>query len=87
MGIARSQSSEGNQLSNTTVVIMIGNSDDKLSQLEWAEYIKDVDQAVLLSMESIDNDSHLHGRWFSLADSPYQNAAWCAEIKTTQPFR
>lgn len=60
-------------MSNTTAVIMIGNSDDNLNQLEWSEFIDDMNGIADLA-------DAVHGRWFSTPDSPYQNAAWCIEI-------
>ena len=53
--------------------VSIGNSDDKLTQQEWSEYSHAVDG--LLRMHG-----KLHGAWFSLPDSGYQNACWCVEF-------
>lgn len=33
-------------MTRVTVVVLIGNSDDKLSQLEWAKFIDDLDEAI-----------------------------------------
>lgn len=63
------------------ILISIGNSDDKLSQREWAGFIADVralvnrtvQQAVLLP-------AAVHGEWFSAPDAPWQNANWCVEL-------
>lgn len=57
----------------TTVYISIGNSDDKLTQTEWAAFVNDVD--MLLDGRLIT----IHGRWFSSPDTGYQNACWCIE--------
>lgn len=55
------------------VYVSIGNSDDKLTQRQWAEFCADVDNAV-------DSMAHaVHGAWFSLSDSMWQNACWCFE--------
>lgn len=54
-----------------TVYLSIGNSDDKLSQAEWAGYISSIDEAVTPDAE------HVHGRWFSNPADPWQNACWC----------
>lgn len=59
-----------------TVYISIGNSDDKLTQKRWAEYIDDVDIAV----EGAGRDGRVHGRWHSAPKSPFQNACWCVEF-------
>jgi hypothetical protein len=58
------------------VFISIGNSDDKLTQRRWSQYVKRVD--VLLEL-----CDPIHGRWFSEPDSPYQNACWCVEFSGT----
>lgn len=57
------------------VYISIGNSDDKLTQIEWAQYIDEM-RALVVS------GGHTHGAWFSVPDSPYQNACWCIEFAT-----
>ena len=51
--------------------ICIGNSDNKLTQKRWAEFIEDIDLCAKLFQ--------VHGRWFSAPDSQFQNAAWCIE--------
>lgn len=60
----------------TTAVVVIGNSDDKLTQREWADFIKGMD-----NLTWVLEGTQVHGRWFSGQDTPYQNAAWCVEIK------
>lgn len=59
----------------TTVHIAIGNSDDKLSQAQWAAYIGTVDHVVMLFSDIV------HGKWFSAPNSQYQNAAWTFVLK------
>ncbi|MEU8371196.1 hypothetical protein [Micromonospora tulbaghiae] len=58
-----------------TVYISIGNSDDKLTQNEWAHFVEDVRQALRNFALA------QHGEWFSATDSPWQNAVWCAEVR------
>lgn len=57
-----------------TVFVQIGNSDDKLPQSEWSNFVLSVDSAV----------SHfamfVHGSFFSVPNSRFQNACWCFEI-------
>ena len=55
------------------MTISIGNSDDKLSQKEYAMFVAAVD-AVLAKV-----DSQLHFRGFSPGDTPWQNAVWLVE--------
>jgi len=45
----------------------IGNSDDKLSQAEWAEYVTEFRRILRNYAEEI------HGEWYSAAESAYQN--------------
>ena len=57
--------------------ICIGNSDNKLTQQEWAFFIKDVDDFL--------HPSVIHGRWFSAPDAPFQNACWCIDTTEASP--
>lgn len=54
--------------------VSIGNSDDKLGQAQWAEFIADMEAAVE------EHTSHTHGRWFSEPNSQWQSACWCVEF-------
>lgn len=51
------------------VYVGIGNSDDYLTQAQWAEFIQDV-KALL------DANAIVRGEWFSAPDSFCQNACW-----------
>lgn len=57
------------------VYISIGNSDDKLPQAEWCDFISDVDVAIR------DWVDLRHGCWHSMPTSPWQNACWCVDIE------
>lgn len=57
-----------------TVYISIGNSDDKLSQAEWAAYYRDVNLAIRNWIGDV------HGQWVSEPASAWQNACWCVEV-------
>lgn len=57
------------------VYISIGNSDDKLTQEQWYDYIIEVIRTVSVG--------HIHGAWYSEPASKYQNACWCVEFKTS----
>ena len=57
------------------VYISIGNSDDKLTQREWIEFIKDIDGYIEYVCDG--GTATLHGRWFSAPESAFQNACWC----------
>ncbi len=57
-----------------TVYISIGNSDDKLTQNEWAHFYASVAGSINMHADL------RHGRWLSPTDDPWQNACWCIEI-------
>ena len=54
----------------------IGNSDDKLTQAEWSEFITEI------AVEVHGGAKAVHGAWFSGPSSRWQNAAWCIEFET-----
>lgn len=58
-----------------TVYISIGNSDDKLTQAEWLDFIQDMRVFVVGQADQI------WGEWFSAPDSRYQNACWGVEFR------
>lgn len=62
-------------MSIKSVFICIGNSDDKLTQREWACFQLD------LRMVVQEHADVRHGDWHSFPDSIYQNACWCIEIR------
>lgn len=57
-----------------TIYVSIGNSDDKLSQLEWSAFAGQV-QALISSLAT-----QIHGVWFSPSGSAFQNACFCFEL-------
>lgn len=57
------------------VHIAIGNSDDKLTQQEWAKFWGFVDMDVRKYAHSV------LGAWLSSPSSQWQNAAWCIDIE------
>jgi hypothetical protein len=61
------------------VYISIGNSDDKLTQRQWSDFVLVVDHA----LNGAVNRGHaaLHGSWRSPSDAPWQNACWCIEFE------
>ncbi len=68
------------------VYISIGNSDDKLTQREWSEFVADVDRSLRwwcnenASTAALNSPAgRIHGHWLSASDSPWQNACWCVE--------
>lgn len=60
-----------------TVVIQIGNSDNKLSQSEWSHFA----HAVRHSVERFGIETHFSGG--SDWDAPWQNACWICEVPDT----
>lgn len=57
-----------------TIWVSIGNSDDKLKQGLWAEFVSNVDTVIRTSAEKIWAETH------SVPNAPYQNAHWCFEV-------
>lgn len=58
-----------------TVVVGIGNSDNKLTQEKWASIIHSVDTYIQL------NSIQTHFAGFSPGDATWQNACWMADVK------
>ena len=61
-----------------TVYISIGNSDDNLTQADWAQFIHRV------RAEVHEAASAIHGQWYSAPDAGFQNACFCIEIDQPQ---
>lgn len=59
------------------VYISIGNSDDKLSQNEWANFYGAVNNEVR-RLEGW--GATVHGVWISESNSFWQNACWCVDV-------
>ena len=53
-----------------TLIIQIGNSDNKLTQYLWSEYISAVQKLLVFY------DTQMHFNGFSNPDSQYQTATW-----------
>ena len=62
------------------VTIAVGNSDDKLSQSEWAAFIADITRLVEQARE--DDGAHIHFAGFSAPAAPWQNALWALDLTT-----
>lgn len=58
----------------TTVYVSIGNSDDKLTQADWAAFHAAVDGVIRRAARQ------MHGAWVSPSTDPWQNACWCFEV-------
>lgn len=58
----------------TTATIGIGNSDDKLSQIAWSNYIEAV--AMMINISSY----KVYFAGFSNPTKPWQNACWVIDI-------
>lgn len=61
----------------TTVYFTIGNSDDKLPQKKWAEFINAVNAGLILTKL---NGAVVYFAGTSLPDAPWQNAMWCVRL-------
>jgi len=62
----------------TTVYVSIGNSDDKLSQSEWSNYLHSFRECMAKFAKEV------YGDWVSEPSSSYQNA--CMGIATETPL-
>lgn len=65
---------ETNDPASTTVHVAIGNSDNRLTQYRWAEFVGAVDLEVRRLGDPI------YGFWVSPSSSQYQNAAWAFQL-------
>ena len=61
-----------------TITFQIGNSDDKLTQREWAAFVEDIDHEINVLAK------HVHFCGFSLGDAAWQNACWVFELETAR---
>lgn len=57
-----------------TIIIQIGNTDNKLTQQEWSRYCRKVDECVRHHADEIHFYGHPPG------DQPWQNAAWITQM-------
>lgn len=62
----------------STVTVLIGNSDDKLPQREWASFCR----VVTIAVEAHSKAVHFSG--YSGGDMAWQNACWVAEFHDWQ---
>ncbi len=62
----------------TTVVIQVGNSDDKLTQVEWADFVRSVRRVIGDKVLAHGGVIHLEG--FPPADARWQNACWIVNL-------
>jgi hypothetical protein len=56
------------------VYLSIGNSDDKLPQAQWSEFVHEIRTWVA------ERATTVHGMWFSANADAWQNACWCLEF-------
>src|SRR5688572_8500137 len=70
-------------MTTKTIYVSIGNSDDKLSQQEWSNFVMLVDAK--LTPDGYNGIDERHGNWRSNPDEPWQNACWCVAIEHEDP--
>ncbi|MFW6056853.1 MAG: hypothetical protein ACOC9B_06055 [Chloroflexota bacterium] len=63
-----------------TCTIQIGNSDDKLTQREWSEFV-----SATHKLADYHGDIHFSG--FSVPDAVWQNACWVVEVHAADIHR
>jgi len=57
-----------------TIVVQIGNSDDKLKQSEWSQFVHQVRECVHTYAHCVHFDGAAN------LDAPQQNACWVADL-------
>jgi len=57
-------------MSNQTIAIQIGNTDQKLSTQEWYDYTEDIRKQVKVHADEVHFDGH------STIESPHRNHCW-----------
>ena len=57
-----------------TVTVQIGNSDDKLTQGQWSDFVNDIDTAI------ITHRSIIHFKSGSHTELPWQNYCWVFQL-------
>lgn len=64
-----------------TFYVSISNSDDKLSQADWASFVHELRMlpSRIVLLKPVKN-INVHGFWHSLPDQPWQNACLCIAI-------
>lgn len=62
---------------SATITIQIGNSDDKLTQVQWCSYVLDVENAI---KTAFGRKPEVHFTGGSEADKPWQNYCWVFAI-------
>lgn len=60
------------------VYVSIGNSDDKLTQADWSDFYRAVDEYLRRFI--------IHGAWQSVTSARWQNACWCLELPDNAPI-
>lgn len=68
-------------MATQTVVIQIGNSDNKLSQVEWSQFVSYVRDAIG------EHSEHIHFDGGSRHDAPWQNACFVSEVSNEKMER
>jgi|LakMenEpi03Aug12_release.lakeMendotaPanAssembly.Ray.scaffolds.fasta_scaffold322459_2 hypothetical protein len=58
-----------------TITLQIENSDDKLTQREWAAFVEDIDHEINVLAKRV----HFCG--FASGGAPWQNACWVFELE------
>lgn len=64
-----------------TILVSIGNSDGKLDQRTWSNYVRLV-HSIFIECRAV----HIHGEWFSASAAPFQNAGWCFQIEDRHAY-
>lgn len=65
-------------IATTSFLVQAGNTDHKLTQLEWSRLTRAVTH--LVGKLALKLDGHVRGEWYSLPNVAFQNACWHLEV-------
>jgi hypothetical protein len=68
------------EILNRTAFIILGNSDNKLTQEQWADACTDLANLPRNISEDWEIDIQVQGVWYSLPNSPFQNMCICFSV-------
>ena len=62
-----------------TIIIQIGNTDNKLTQQDWSRYVGEV-KSLIENAVLISDGGEIHGTFYSHSDAPWQNACFVIDM-------
>jgi hypothetical protein len=71
---SRERPAQITEVSMKTITVQIGNSDDKLTQNQWSDFVNKIDRAIQLAK------ARIHFMGGSYNDAPWQNFCWVFQL-------